>query len=132
LLNHKLIGDYVFDRCKIFKRYAKSWMLIDILAGLPCGLLKYIGQFKKGSFFNDVENFKTLNFSYLPRFYMIMLAFKLSRIRFAKPGLVKLLKKFKLGIDHLNLAMTVWLMTLILHLIACLWGAASLFHVQQH
>ena len=63
---------------------------------------------------------------------MICLGSKLFRIRKAKAGLRKIAKLRGLGVDTTNLTITLWMLLLILHLIACFWGAASSFNLDSN
>jgi hypothetical protein len=81
---------------------------------------------------NDLYNLYTFNFAYVPRVYIACLAIKLTRIRKAKPSLIKLLKILNVGVDMRKLAVTLWTLLLILHCIACGWGAAGIFNTDSN
>jgi len=76
-------------------------------------------------------NFITFNFAHLPRVYIVCLGFKLFRIRKAKSQLLLLLKFLQVGVDKRGLVITLWTMFLLLHLIACFWGAIETFNVSS-
>ena len=77
-------GKKIYDRCKIVGSYLRSWLLIDILASFPIGLVEYlfVGQSSIGN------NNEILRLTRVPRIYRLL--------RMAR--LVKLLKMFKKSI----------------------------------
>ena len=109
--------------------YLKGWLILDLMANVPCGLFKAIPQKPSA---DDIKNILHLNFAYIPRIYVIFLFFKLVRIRKAKPLYIKFLKKIGLGVDSLNLGVTLWTLLLILHILACFWGTSASFNLSSN
>ena len=100
-----------------------------MIACIPFGLFKVIPR--EGGH-DELFNFITFNYAYIPRIYVICLIFKLARIRKAWSVLRKVAKKLGAGIDKTNLTVTLWSLLLILHLIACFWGAAASFNLSSN
>jgi len=72
---------YDYNRCTIFCQYLKGWLLIDIIASLPLGIIEKI--FIPSD--DGIANAQILKVARLPRLYRLM--------RMAR--LVKILKMFK-------------------------------------
>lgn len=99
------------------------------MGNIPYGLFKAIPMEESK---DDLKNFLTFNFSYIPRFYIVCLSFKLIRIRKAKTWFNNVLKKMGTGVDKTNLILTLWTLILILHLIACFWGVSGTFNLDSN
>ncbi|CDW78950.1 UNKNOWN [Stylonychia lemnae] len=119
-------GEYVFKRKKVAKQYLKSWFILDCLGNIPYGMFK---AFPGEPSLDDMSNFVKFNFAYIPRFYIVCLALKLFRIRTTQKYLVNFLKRRSVGVEAINLIITVWTLILILHMIACFWGVAGSFNL---
>ncbi len=77
-------------------------------------------------------NFLTMNLTYTPRIYTVLLGVKLLRIRKAKYHLLLLLKHLKIGVESRGLIITLWTIFLILHIISCLWTAIGAFNTDSN
>jgi hypothetical protein len=124
-----ILGEFVFNRRKVAKSYILSWFFIDCLAAIPYAMFKY---YPKDPGANDLQNLIHLNFAYIPRFYVICIAFKLARIRKAKAVMRKLLKMAGFGVSKASVITTLWTIVFILHLIACLLGTAATFNLESN
>ena len=110
------------------RNYLRRWFILDLLGNFPCGLFKVLPHTPSS---NDLHNLLVFNFAYIPRIYVVWLVLKLIRIRKAKPVLIKILKRLGFGIDLTNLITTFWLLILIDHILACMWGTSGTFNTSS-
>ena len=122
-------GEFLFSRSRSVTRYLFTWFPLDCIALMPVGLFKALPNQPSS---DDLHNFLVFNYAYIPRFYVMFLGFKLIRIRKAKQTLVKLARRWGMGVDKRKLMVTVWTLLLILHLIACFWGTAASFNLDSN
>ncbi len=61
-----------------------------------------------------------------------MLTIKLIRIRKFEKPFVFLFKRLGVGVDKTRLALTLWSLVMILHVIACLWGVSGTFNLDSN
>ena len=124
---HISLGELIFDRKKVAGAYLKSFFLLDCISNMPLTLLKYI-SFKYEKYNgDDIHNFITLNFAYIPRIYIIFLALKVLRMRKTKPIMRRLFRRKGLGVDKSNLIITLSSLLFILHRIATFWVCCASF-----
>jgi len=95
---------YVFRRRIVFLNYLKTWLLIDVLANIPYSL------------FSESMD---------PIVYIWLMSIKLSRLRKAHAGLKRLVRKLGFGVVTLRFTISVWNLMMMLHIVACLWGAVG-------
>lgn len=129
MLYYFLLGELIFNRKTIIKNYVVTWLISDCLANIPYGMFK---AFPGKPSLDNMTNFLHFNFAYIPRFYIVCLSIKLLRIRKAPYLILHFLKKWGLNIDKIFLAVTIWTLILILHLIACLWAVAATFNITNN
>jgi len=88
-------GRLITAKKPIAKKYLGFWFAFDVLCLFPLFYLRKISENNERSQ-NDIENFFTFNFKYLPRFYLVLLAVKFVRTRNLGNYFVSLLKKINL------------------------------------
>ena len=111
-------NELVTDRRKIFMRYLKSWMIIDIIAWIPIDLI-----FKYSDDYTDL-----IKLARLPRL------FRLVKIGSRGPRIMKHRKAYKNRVRlclHMSVGMErmLWFILtfiIIVHLISCFWGLIGL------
>ena len=104
-------------------------MIIDIINTIPYSLFKHKDNPPKDT---DFENLITFNLAYVPSAYIIFIGFKLIRLTKAKSSLRKFLKWIGIGVDLTKILITLWTIIIILHLIACFWGATATFNLNSN
>lgn len=114
---------YIFERKKVAIIYLRSFFIFDMFACNPVALFKYTSKFHEG--YSDAKYLYTLNYAYVPRVYAVYLFFKLVRVRKIEKNYIRLLRKVGYGLIVTKIILTVTRLTIILHLIACLWASSS-------
>lgn len=71
-------GEFVFNWKLVASNYLKGWFFLDWVGNVPYSMFK---AFPKEASLDDMKNFFTFNFAYIPRFYIVCMALKLIRIR---------------------------------------------------
>lgn len=79
------VGEFLFDRWTVAKRYLMFWFWVDSYGNFPYAAFKYTSMVHDTKSKDDLHNFFTLNFTYTPRVYTICIAIKLLRYRKARP-----------------------------------------------
>jgi hypothetical protein len=123
-------GEYIFDRKVIAKiTVYKFKFFFTILTFLPMSLMKYYsGEGGK----DDMQNFINMDYKALPRFYRMLIVWKLMRLERLSIGFRNLLKKSTLNIDIQELILTFINMLILLHLVANFWATASTFELYSN
>ncbi|CAG9313056.1 unnamed protein product [Blepharisma stoltei] len=111
-------GKLVTSRWRIFLKYLKSWLIIDLVSSIPYSLLPGSNTDSSGSYNSSMSLLK------LPRLYRL---FRISRV-------IKLLKKYKnsefmeklqdffdLKQNRLRLITTALTVALCVHIATCMW-----------
>jgi hypothetical protein len=128
-LTLNFLGEFVFNRKAVAKRYLTFWFWFDTISNIPYTFFKF---YMRDPYDSDMMNFLTFNLAYTPRVYTVCLGLKLFRIRKAKQHLLMLLKDLKFGVESRGLAITIWTIVLILHIISCFWGAIGTFNYESN
>ena len=82
----------ITKRRKIAKRYLKFWFWIDFYCLFPFSLFRMRSMSNPRNP-DNLQNFLTLNLKSLPRFYPMMVIWKMARMRGVEENLHKVLKK---------------------------------------
>jgi len=118
-------GNLVVGRGKIFCRYAKSWMLIDLLACMPFGLLE-LESGDESSNRKDYNNL--LRLLRLPRLYRLLRISRLLKIikHYKHSEFIEKIQDF-LSIKHsaMRLINSFMAIMLCVHLVTCFWYYSS-------
>ena len=113
--------EIVLSRKRIFLRYLKGWLLVDIASSIPLDLILYLlfGEMKNMQLNNDL-----LKLLRVPRIYRVMRVARLFRVikLFQSMPLISRMKdalNLKVGAQRLlEFAVTTFVMV---HLVACFW-----------
>lgn len=102
---------YIFERKIVALNYLRSWFLLDTVSNVP---------------FSFVYRAFMTN----PKLYLVLMSFKLTRVRKAHQGIKRLVRKLGFGVVTIRFAVTLWNIFMMLHLVACLWGCIGEINLQ--
>jgi hypothetical protein len=117
----------ITDKKSIAGNYICGWFIVDLLACAPLSILHIESQ-KRPRDKNDLRNIYTFNFNSLPRFYKILLTFKLVRTRKMFDYWKYSLKKTQLTLAVRNVLTMMLKFLFAILLFACAWRTVADFN----
>ena len=113
-------GDFIISRKTIFINYLKGWLIIDIVASIPMGVIETAIWGEEGG---GVDN-EVLRLARLPRLYRLLrIARLLKMVKFMKKSIIldKVQDFFQLNTGFVRLISFIFTVVTCIHVVACFW-----------
>ena len=118
----------VTDRAIIAKAYLKLWFWFDFYNLFPFSFFR-MKSMNNPRNPNNLQNFLTLNFKSLPRFYPMLVIIKLTRLRGLDTNLQKMLKKIIINPHVQAIIADLFWMLFVMHICGCFLMAGAYFNL---
>lgn len=118
----------ITKRRKIAKRYLKFWFWIDFYCLFPFSFFR-VRSMNNPRNPDNVHNLLTLNLKSLPRFYPMMVIWKMARMRGVEDNLHKVLKKTTFSVQIQAIIIGLFWMLFVMHICGCFLQAGAYFNL---
>ena len=119
--------ELITSRSRIAKRYLKFWFWIDLYCLFPFSYFRLRSMTRERNP-DDFQNLLELNFKSLPRFYPMIVIFRMSRMRGLETNLYKMLKQSPLQSTVQSIIVDLFWMLFVMHICGCFLQAGAYFN----
>ena len=114
----------------IARKYLRGWFIVDFYCLAPLSFFRMLSM-KNPRNKDNWENFRTLNFKSLPRFYPMLVIFRMSRMRNVEENLHKVLKKSPLKVQVQSIIIALFWLGFVMHICACFLQAGAYYNLSS-